>query len=695
MKTGKYNIRDLFNNRYIEQIIIPEIQRDYVWGEEQVNGLLTSILKDFKKFNSSELALPETMEEELKADFLDYYRGKVHASNIGFIYAYTDHEYAGKYFLIDGQQRITTIYLLLLALMNRNGLQKEFREFYQQGSRLKLDYRVREAAHEFIPNFVKFILDNGNDPEDEVWFHREYLHDQSIRSVIENYEVILSFLSAKSIKEKDFLEYVQEHVEFWYFDTNISEQGEELYIYMNARGEQMQSNENLKADLLGDLRPAEKDECGRLWENWQDLFWLNRADNANADKGFNEFLKCIAGLENFLSGKKNFYSVEDFNDKKRGDARNISYPDLKAPLTFKRLRQFINALEYIIDHQTEFAEQYAYSAWLDDCIEELWTILNDETTNWFADYGDANRGIERSRMVFLWSIFHYITLVKDIDPDELFRVLRCYYLRYHNYNRSVSKIPKEISAIMATGVWGTGGTEISDEEDNDEELQKHSWLRSLPAESIRDYESLLWEIEDHPYNIDGRDLKNINSSHLVSYKQDPDLKQLRYIKDRFYALFPLKKNDRALERLQTILIFYGEFWQIQTPYYYQNLGFSEWERIVRDLDGDKKTFRAFFRDWKKQPDKSLEDWLNEVAAISDVPVSEQDLHRQLKWYASHLRTAMWEKGGNIALRDWVPHDKIFRHSPKFFNTRGNMRGSDQQELALLLPKEVRRQVKSN
>jgi uncharacterized protein with ParB-like and HNH nuclease domain len=44
MKAGKYSVRELFVNSYIDQIIIPEIQRDYVWGEEQTVGLLESVL---------------------------------------------------------------------------------------------------------------------------------------------------------------------------------------------------------------------------------------------------------------------------------------------------------------------------------------------------------------------------------------------------------------------------------------------------------------------------------------------------------------------------------------------------------------------------------------------------------------------------------------------------------------------------
>jgi uncharacterized protein with ParB-like and HNH nuclease domain len=115
MKAGKYSVRELFVNSYIDQIIIPEIQRDYVWGEEQIIGLLESVLEDYNKYKNGEVPL-ESNDLEIKALFKDFYKKQKYSSNIGFLYAYNDPEYVGKYFLIDGQQRITTVYLLLLAL---------------------------------------------------------------------------------------------------------------------------------------------------------------------------------------------------------------------------------------------------------------------------------------------------------------------------------------------------------------------------------------------------------------------------------------------------------------------------------------------------------------------------------------------------------------------------------------------------
>lgn len=108
MKAGKYSIKELFNNRYVEQIVIPEIQRDYVWGKKEVEGLLNSIQEDFEEFKTGiEIILQPNLESEIQIAFEQFYKKHKFSCNIGFIYAYNDPKYTGKYFLIDGQQRLT------------------------------------------------------------------------------------------------------------------------------------------------------------------------------------------------------------------------------------------------------------------------------------------------------------------------------------------------------------------------------------------------------------------------------------------------------------------------------------------------------------------------------------------------------------------------------------------------------------
>jgi uncharacterized protein with ParB-like and HNH nuclease domain len=295
MNAGKYNLGDFLKNYNLEQIIVPEIQRDYVWKAENVNKLLTSILDNNQKQSKQEIsdeeleklspALRDKVSRELKKT--------INYCNIGFLYAYSDSEMPGRYILIDGQQRMTTLFLLLLSLSVKEDKQDRFKNAYFKDEILKFDYKVRASAHDFMVNFVKHILDKKNIDAitDQYWYFTGYDQDVTIQSIIANYITIQSFMAKNEISLQ--YQYIENYIEFWYFDTKKSEQGEELYIYMNSRGEQISPNEGIKAILLKDLPDNEKRIWGEKWETWQDFFWKHRKANASADMGLNEFLRWI------------------------------------------------------------------------------------------------------------------------------------------------------------------------------------------------------------------------------------------------------------------------------------------------------------------------------------------------------------------------------------------------------------------
>src|ERR1017187_8890595 len=105
MRTGRYSIAELFGNRHIEQLTIPEIQRDYVWEPKQVEHLLTSILNNFQDWQREKTAPPLQVvarnspaeapvgDEEVRSlqdEFAAFYARRTHATNMGFVYAYCD-----------------------------------------------------------------------------------------------------------------------------------------------------------------------------------------------------------------------------------------------------------------------------------------------------------------------------------------------------------------------------------------------------------------------------------------------------------------------------------------------------------------------------------------------------------------------------------------------------------------------------
>jgi len=297
MNHGTYSLKKLLTDHSLEQIIIPEIQRDYVWTVENVKDLLFSIEKDYNEQKANTKNIDEStlnsMTPEIREIVMRSLSEKKVFSNIGFIYAYSgEGDVSSKYYLIDGQQRITTMYLLLLAISIKNEKQTVFRNTYFNHQITKVDYKVREAAHDFLIEFVEFLLDGGDIKQvvEQCWYYGLCISDKTIQSLIANYKVIQDFVNQSDMD----LSFIEDNIELFYFDTSKSEQGEELYIYMNSRGESVQSNENIKAQLLEGLSDKDKHEKGKLWEEWQNFFWRKKdLDSENADDGFNEFLRWI------------------------------------------------------------------------------------------------------------------------------------------------------------------------------------------------------------------------------------------------------------------------------------------------------------------------------------------------------------------------------------------------------------------
>lgn len=718
MKPGKYTIQELFVNREVEQIVIPEIQRDYVWQKEQVKGLLHSLKDDFNKFQN-EIVEVNSDNEEIKNLFIQFYRKQVYASNIGFIYAYNDEEYKGKYFLIDGQQRITTVYLLLLNLFISTGQNKEFENKFFKDKQLKIDFKVRESSHDFFKNYIEFRL-NTNTEDDfqlslksQYWNYENYKNDKTIQSIIKNDRTIHEFIFENGLNSKDFLKYILNFVDCWYFDTNISEQGEELYIYMNARGEQIQNNENIKADLLGALKEKDLlDVCnredfkeernlnglkkywGRKWEEWQDFFWENKGSNENADNGFNEFLRCMAGLEQ--------YQVKiDFSNKEFNSIYEL--------LSLTVIENHINNLISLIKKKSEFTSKYTYSDWIDKALNEIWNLFNNVNTDWFVDYSDDKKSIELNRMAFLWPIFLYLKKVNQIDSDERYRILRIFYVRLNNNIRAVKSIKGLIDFILRNGIFDKNNlqsqnltNQIDDEEESKnaktflkEEIEKHSFLGKFEDDTIRKYEELIWEIEDHPINLAGKNLKNQNITHLVTFGQSVSIDDLILVKEKFYSLFPIdtKSNNgyKDFKTLQTLLLHFGEFKQRVSPYYLENYNFKNWGRIVRCLDGG--AFRTFFSFYKNQESKIKEILIakNQEFCFEKKYFKVKDLNElndQLIVYAMLLGNELWGFGGHIAIRPWDNNDGLFYNSKEIYNLQSNFI-SRNRKLWELIPNEVK------
>lgn len=441
MKTGRYSLGQLLNNDDIDQIVIPELQRDYVWTPQNVTALLQSIGSNYARKEKLDLTIMDAdkaVDQRSKQFLTKEYERLRYNTRIGFIYAYYDASDNRRFYLIDGQQRITTLFLLLLAACVRQGEAgiEHFRKTYFKDNRPHLDYRVREGAHNCLVDFIDYALTEtgrtsaapGRDFKSlSPNYYHEYDNDPTACALLANYDVITQWLAEHYADRDDIVEYVENFIEFNYFDTGLSQQGERLYLYMNSRGEELSSQEQIRPILIKRCGENGKLEAGRLWEEWQNFFWTHRGENENADNGFFGFLKIAVILHQALS-----------------EALDEVTPRLKTAVQKTDGRK---------QTQTEVREEY---------IQEQ---LTDKQREWIPKYISEN---DRFNIRWLEKVFRAYRRLSDLyDRSGQKEDLPPHFLREAKW-RALSSM----STIHYVPLCGTLTLAILHEDVNDEDLYR-------------------------------------------------------------------------------------------------------------------------------------------------------------------------------------------------------------------------------
>lgn len=263
-----YSIAELLKNNIL---IIPEIQREYVWGLNP--HVVVPFLEDLDK------SLAGTAKR-----------------NVGFLYSYSIH--GCEHYVIDGQQRLTTLVLLLYHFSVLSDNHSAFLELLKVNEpSMSFSYNVRPLTENFLRQLFTHQCPNSTSVKMQKWYLSEYRNDITINAILGTLD---------RLEEAKFInlsyEKVRDSICFWYFDVKENtSQGEELYITMNSRGQKLTDSEQLKPRLFEKMSGEEVAHYGKLWDNWEEYFYQNRPKkSANAmeavDLGMNNFVQMVSEL---------------------------------------------------------------------------------------------------------------------------------------------------------------------------------------------------------------------------------------------------------------------------------------------------------------------------------------------------------------------------------------------------------------
>ena len=395
-----YTLKELLD-KY--SVVIPQLQRDYAQGRDEAKELR-------ERFLSQILGVLRSEEERLNLDFVYGYDKALSPNHHPIFYP------------LDGQQRLTTLWLLHWYLLPSESLAEE-REWL-----LRFSYHTRSSSTRFCQLLVEHAVVDGLRLDvaaikDQPWYRQSYNADATIAAMLG---------TLRTIKE---LVAPEERVALWKrlchqraltFDV-IDIKGEEfrltdeLYIKMNARGKQLTSFECYKADLTRALRKIGEQDvpCSykgkplsyadyfafKVDNEWLDLFYNGKIDGL--DKRMYGFIQNIAKLCFFLdpeNAEKNvnaFTYSDSVNVFSRRDNayRLISILDLFERIQAKQpLRDF-------------FATLTPSSRFLEEGGKDASASVKDL----FRESCDKNASVN---LVLLLALSHYMEKYQLVEATE-------------------------------------------------------------------------------------------------------------------------------------------------------------------------------------------------------------------------------------------------------------------------------------
>ena len=286
---NKLNIHSLLTDF---SFVVPEIQREYVWGNKTSKN--DYVLRQFLIDLNDKVSNGET--------------------NIGFLYSYKSGE---EHYLIDGQQRYTTLILLLhyITVKENANSHEDYVSMHRIDKNISaFSYRVRSQTDSFLKNLLMSSAITSKMIKQQKWYKSIYEDDFTIHSMMDALDVIdeiwntLPNLSSQTILNNIF---------FWYFDVDKTSQGEELYITMNSRGEKLTDSEQIKPRLLNKITNViEKESFGKKWDNWEEFFFRDKIRNGKPiekiDSAMNNLIRLVLEIVT-LKEHSRINPIEDAN----------------------------------------------------------------------------------------------------------------------------------------------------------------------------------------------------------------------------------------------------------------------------------------------------------------------------------------------------------------------------------------------
>jgi uncharacterized protein with ParB-like and HNH nuclease domain len=254
IKSEKILVKDIFSTMWFR---IPEYQRPYIWGKDEINDLLDDL-------TFAQTEKPD--QEYFLGSFV--FQAKRAGSDSGQQFDEND--------LLDGQQRMTTL-LMLFACIRDMCTDPDVQDacvssIFQKGNlinkipeRTRITFSIRESVQDFVDTYVKKA--NGTLESDALNEIARSKDDPSLRNMAAAILEIHKYLKENNVNLLEFLTFLSNNVLLIYVATEDLDDAFRLFTILNDRGVPLRNSDILKSQNLGELHTdKEKEKYAKMWE---------------------------------------------------------------------------------------------------------------------------------------------------------------------------------------------------------------------------------------------------------------------------------------------------------------------------------------------------------------------------------------------------------------------------------------------
>jgi len=300
---------------------VPSYQRHYVWTEDNVNALLDDVKDNYMEHGDDEYFLGSYIIQKRKdRDTND---------------------------LLDGQQRITTLFLLFAFLRDsdqtpedvKDGLQ-EF--VYQKANivrkieeRVRLSYEIRGTVKQFIQKYI--VKKNSIKDNWDVFVRgaNDNKENESVQHICRTLLCFKNYFEENSdIDIMKYVQFVSQNVVMIHISADTLEDAFRLFSIMNDRGLKLSNADILKSSNLEYLKSSsEMDDYARKWEELQ----------YNLGNDFDRFLSYVRTL--YAKTKVKVNLLDEFKAIFKNGALQQGKPFFDAVLEWYKVYEYVIELE--------------------------------------------------------------------------------------------------------------------------------------------------------------------------------------------------------------------------------------------------------------------------------------------------------------------------------------------------------------